>query len=335
MAILASSCLVVLIVVLTTLSLWYALQYLKTDADWSTFHAKLNKEYYRGRIIWITGASSGIGKALAYKYASLNMDCKLVLSSRRENVLNKIRTDLVQNKSFNIKENHILVLAMDCNERDIQYYKDKYNVILDHFKCKSIDILINNAGYSMRSYCIDFADKDHVDMYQANLITPTLLAKLVVQDAVKDKDNQFAHIVNVASVIARFHIPTRTIYSATKTGLLGFSYSLRDELTQYKDINVSVVLPGPVATNIDVTAKGKQGKGHNQQDSSIQSGMSTARCAELISNAVSHKIMETWPCVRPVLDGMYTIYYFPALYNRFVRSIVAKKLMKDAGYKSE
>merc|ERR1712037_669898 len=131
-----------------------------------------------------------------------------------------------------------MVLALDLSNKDINYYDTKYKSILKHFGVSSIDILVNNAGVSMRSTLVDFDIKDGTDMIQINLVSPIILTKLVLNDIVKNNKNKdsFGHIVNIESVISRLQCGYRTIYSATKSGLLGFGYSLNEELNDNPNI---------------------------------------------------------------------------------------------------
>ena len=162
-------------------SIYAAYQYNKMDCDWTTWHKRLDKSYFKDKIIWITGSSSGIGKQLAQYLASLNVGVKLILSARTESKLQQVKQELL-----NKYQTEIYVLPMDLSETDIIYYQSKYNSVLKQFDVSSIDILINNAGVGMRSAFLDFNAKDAVNMLQVNLVSPILLTKLVLTDMVKD-----------------------------------------------------------------------------------------------------------------------------------------------------
>ena len=114
------------------------------DCDYTTYTSQLNPEYYRNRIIWITGASTGIGKALTYYIASLNVGVKLVLTARRDQLLNYIKSEITN--KYSIPDKNIYILPMDLNTNNKDYLSTKYRTILNFFNVKSIDILINNAG---------------------------------------------------------------------------------------------------------------------------------------------------------------------------------------------
>jgi len=304
----------------------------RMDSDLSTYFSRLQPEYFRDRIIWITGASSGIGEALCYHAASLNVGVKLVISARRHQLLQQLQERLIAD--CNMRRSDVFVLPMHLNTTDVTYLNDKYQSILRHFNVRSIDILVNNAGFSMRSVLVDFDDNDAVDMVQTNLTAPIVLSKLVLSDILSDESSsqQFGHIVNVSSVAARFLPATRSVYAATKSALLGFTYCLDQELKEHPNVNVSVILPGPVRTDVDIKAKGKHGREYGKRDAAIQSGQTVERCAELILRAVSNKKLESWPVSQPVLSAFYSAFYLsPGKYDG--RNQISVQSLAAAGYK--
>ena len=297
------------------------------DADYTTYHSELNATYFNDKIIWITGASSGIGKALAHFIASLEThNTKLVLSARREAALKEIKNIILQTHNH-FKDNDILVLPLDLNNSDANYYTKQYESILKHFDTTNINILINNAGFTMRSSYADFNLSDTLSMLQVNLVSPMILSKLVLDDLkqvnqspniqapsattptrnktpmekTKAKDEidatrergicKAGHIVNVSSVAGRLWPAMRTSYTVTKVGLIGFGYALSHELTvkeEMENVFITSILPGPVATDIDTLAKGKGGTIHGKKDAMIANGMAPLRCAELMCVAISN-----------------------------------------------
>eukprot|EP01083_Nonionella_stella_P316529 1148261_1 len=279
------------------------------DADYTTYTSTLKPEYFRDRIVWITGASTGIGKALVHYIAGLNVETKFVLTARRLQLLKQIKNDITNPHKYNVKAQNVLLLPIDLCTPDKDYLIAQYEKVLSYFNVQSIDILINNAGFSMRSYLVDFAEKDTIDMVTLNLMTPMVLTQLVLRDMILD-DQQFGHIVNIASASARLWPATRSVYSSTKAGLLAFSYSLKDELAEYKNISISCIAPGLVQSDVDIAARGKYGIGHNKRDEGIQKGLNTRRCAQIICTAISNKILECWPANQPVLNLIYKAYLF-------------------------
>ena len=247
-------------------------------------------------------------------------------------LLKQLKQELME--KYGAANHDIMVLPMDLNSTDIDYLRGRYQSILNHFGVDHIDILINNAGFSMRSYAVDFAEQDTVDMVTTNLTTPIVLTKMVLQDIIKGPTSgkkPFGHIVNISSVAARYLPPTRTSYVATKSGLLGYGYALFEELKEHDDVCITTICPGAIQTNVDIAARGKGGKGHGKRDGTIQSGMSVDRCAELICIAVANKIHESWPMKQPSLTWFYRCFWLsPSSWDG--RSLISMKLRADAGY---
>jgi len=201
---------------------------------------------------------------------------------------------------------------------------------LEYFNIKSIDILVNNAGFSQRTYFIDFNENDNLKMLNVNLTTPLILSKLVLNDIIND-DNISGHIVNISSVAGRLNPSCRTTYSAVKSGLIGFGTSIQSELNPYPNVSVSTILPGPVKTNVDVEAAGKNGAKYDKRDAVIQTGMTPLRCSQLICIAISNNINEAWISTRPVLDLMYIVYYLPGIFG-YIRPSLNKRMKQVCGY---
>lgn len=191
-----------------------------------------------------------------------------------------------------------------------------------------------HCALSMRSFAVDFAERDTVDMVTTNLTTPIVLTKMVLSDIVNVAGSgltPFGHIVNISSVAARYLPPTRTSYVATKAGLLGYGYALFEELKEHDDVCITTICPGAIRTDVDIAARGKGGRGHGKRDGTIQSGMSADRCAELICIAAANKILESWPMKQPSLSWFYRCFYLsPSSYDG--RSLISTKLRADAGY---
>ena len=232
--------------------LYEACRWKNLDSDWTTagylWPRSVKKEYFRNRIIWITGASSGIGKALCYYLVSLKVNIKLIISSRRQQVLEDLKHDLITKNRNAIYSTDIYVLPMDLTKKTVKYYRKQYESIKEYFDVSSIDILINNAGIGMRSEFQKFHAKNSMDMLQTNLVSPIILTQLVLDDIINDNKNDklkpFGHICNVGSLIAYLLVAQQTTYNATKSGLLAFGTSLALELEGIDDVTITDVLPG-------------------------------------------------------------------------------------------
>ena len=145
---------------------------------------------FTNKVIWITGASSGIGKALALQLS--NLDCKLILSSRRESELNIV-------KSQCNNPNNVAILAFDLADYDMMKPLAKNAISI----FGSIDILINNGGISQRSLIIDTdisVDKKLISIHQVN--PKFILRNYMAQEAIDaSEDSDFSKLETLIVVL--------------------------------------------------------------------------------------------------------------------------------------
>ena len=184
--------------------------------------------------VLITGASSGIGKSMAYYFDKLG-NYKLVLVARNKEKLEELKNDL---------KCDVEVVSLDISIYD--------NCIKLHEMVKNIDILVNNAGFGLFGEFVN-ADLDkEMKMIDTNIRAVHVLTKLYLQDMVK---NDKGRILNVASIAGFMPGPLLDTYYASKNYVLRLSQSIREELRRKKsNITISVLCPGPVKTNFDDVA---------------------------------------------------------------------------------
>ncbi|PLW70627.1 SDR family NAD(P)-dependent oxidoreductase [Pseudohalioglobus lutimaris] len=229
---------------------------------------------FSGKIVWITGASSGIGKALAQAFAACG--AHLVLSGRRIDALQAVADEL---------SGETLVLPFEVTDFAVLEQK-----VEDAWGWKGrVDILVNNAGISQRSLAIDTQPQVYTELINIDLIAPIWLTQLQLQRMV---DAGGAHIVAISSVAGRIGAPLRTAYSAAKHGLIGYMDALRSEVAQPHNINVTNVLPGSVATDVSRNALTADGSTHGKSDANIDGGDQPADCAKAILEAVRENVPE-------------------------------------------
>lgn len=235
-------------------TLYETYRFTKLDSDWTTaghlLPRSVDVSYFKNRIIWITGASSGIGRALCQYLAALGVNVKLIISSRRQSALNELKSDILSKHKNEMYSTDIYVLPMDLTRKSMAYYREQYESIKEYFDISSIDILINNAGIGMMSSFHKFTAQNTADMLQTNLVSPMVLTQMVLFDILQNNKNDeqrpFGHIVSVNSVAAYMLPPGQTTYGATKAGLLGFGKGLASELERYPDVTITDALPGDV-----------------------------------------------------------------------------------------
>lgn len=190
--------------------------------------------------VLITGASSGIGKELAYVYAENNYD--LVLVARRKENLEKIKKEIIEQAKVNVE-----IVSMDLAE--LKSAEQLHKMIRE----KNIrpDVIINNAGFGIYGDFIDAELSQDEGMVLLNMMALTKLTKLFALDM---KKRGGGHIVNIASTGAFQPVPGIAIYAATKAYVLSFSEAIAYELKKH-NIFVTAICPGPTKTEFAKVAK--------------------------------------------------------------------------------
>lgn len=252
---------------------------------------------FQNKTIWITGASSGIGEALALEWAKHSPT--IILSGRNEERLNEVK----QNCEALGAKCFVVVLDLTDQKSIIDATK---NVLEKH---PSIDILVNNGGISQRSTAIETPVEVDRKIMETNFFGAVTLTKEVIPSMVKNRNG---HIVVISSVVGKFGFPLRTAYSASKHALQGFFDSLRAELTP-DNVKVTMVSPGRITTNISVNAIDKDGAKHGVMDPGQASGMPSDVCARKIISAVKRDKKEIFVGgkellmvkIRKFLPGLY------------------------------
>ncbi|CAI5764736.1 reductase SDR family member 7 [Podarcis lilfordi] len=227
-----------LIYLIVELAIW-----LRADSDLTVWAAewwgKKPEKELPGKVVWVTGASSGIGEEMAYQLAKLGSP--LALSARRENELERVKKKCIEISSLTDKD--ILIVPLDLTDRSAHEAATK--TVLKHFG--KIDVLVNNGGRSQRSLYVDTS----IDVYKAimelNYIGTISLTKYVLDHMIQRKQGK---IVTISSVMGIMGAPLATGYCASKHALQGFFNSLRPELADYPGISIINICPGPVQSQI-------------------------------------------------------------------------------------
>ncbi len=230
--------------------------------------------HFEGKNVWITGASSGIGKALSSAFSDAG--AKIILSGRRVDAL-QAAADTLSTPS--------LVLPFEVT--DYEALSGKVTQAWDW--AGTVDILVNNAGVSQRSLAIKTDPQVYTDLINIDLIAPIWLTQLQLPKMVEAGG---AHIVAISSVAGRIGPPLRTAYAAAKHGLIGYMDSLRTEVSVRHNIHVTNVLPGSVATNVSRNALTADGSSRGKSDANIDGGDDPADLAKDILDAVINKTPE-------------------------------------------
>jgi len=224
---------------------------------------------FEKKTIWITGGSSGIGEALALQFAS--QGARIVLSARRIDELNRVREACIER---GLPADEVLALPLDVTDEAsmptaVQRVRDTFG---------RIDMLINNAGISQRSLCVDTDMSVYRKIFEVDVLGQIALTKTVLPSML---ELHSGHIVITSSVAGKIGVPQRTGYCAAKHAVMGFFDALRAETSRH-GILVTTITPGFINTNISVNALKGDGSEFGSVDKDIAGGMDVTRCAEVI-----------------------------------------------------
>lgn len=223
---------------------------------------------FEDRTVWITGASSGIGSALAEALAGEG--ARLVLSGRRRGALDDVASRLGGDP---------LLLPFEATD-----WPALPAAVEAAWKWRGgVDILVNNAGVSQRSLAIDTAPEVYETIIAVDLLAPIRLTQLLLPLMA---ERGGGHIVAISSVAGRLGPVLRTAYAAAKHGLIGYCDALRAEVETAYGIKVTTVLPGSVKTEVAANALQGDGTARGASDANIEAGMEPAECARRILDAI-------------------------------------------------
>jgi len=261
------------------------------------------------KVVWITGASSGIGEAIAYKLAKEG--CKLIISARRVDELNRVKSNL------NINEENILILPIDLEEHNnankwTQKVVDKFN---------RIDILINNGGISQESFALNTTSEVEQKIMDINYFGNISLSKAVVPIMKKQKSGKIAVIT---SIIGKFGLPRLSTYAASKHALYGFYDSFRLEIKE-DGISVLLVCPGFINTNVTLNAITGDGSTFKKNSPAQENGMKTDVLANIFVKAIKSNRNHKYIGGKELLSIPFKIFLPSLFYNIMLKMSKNKK----------
>lgn len=258
---------------------------------------------FRDQVIWITGASSGIGEHLAYAFAAEG--AKLVLSSRNKEALDQVRSTCP-------KSTDVLLLPLDVSAFDA--LPTKAQQVIDHFG--RIDILINSAGISQRALIKDTDFSVDQRIMNVNYLGTVAATKAVLPFMLKQGSG---HIVVISSVMGKMGVPWRSGYAASKHALHGYFEALRAELAD-DNVAVTILIPGYVQSQATVNALKGDGSKNMTVSEANRNGMHPARFAEKALKAIYNKRQEVSIGGKEVY-AIYAKRFFPGFVSRMVKRV--------------
>lgn len=222
---------------------------------------------FKDNVSWISGASSGIGEALACALA--REGAIPILSARRAAELERVRE-----RCLELGAPDALVLPLDVT--DAAGMAPAVAAVRERFG--RIDTLVNNAGISQRSLCVDTGLDVYRQLFEIDVLGQIALTKAVLPVMLEQASG---HIAVTASVAGKVGAPYRTGYCAAKHAVMGFFDALRAEVAR-RGIRVTTITPGYIRTAISIHALRGDGSEFGSTDREIANGMDVDRCAQVI-----------------------------------------------------
>lgn len=257
----------------------------------------------QGKVVVITGASSGIGEALAHAF--YEHGSKVVLAARRATELERVKQDL-QSRKLTVSTLEPVTVVLDLADLDtLETFVEKvYNI------CGKVDILINNGGVSHRGSILHSKMEVFKQIMYINYFGSIGLTKAVLPKMVEKKSG---HVVFVSSVQGLIAIPDRAAYGASKHAMQAFGDSLRAEMKQH-NINVTVVSPGYIKTAISINAFNEAGSNHGVMDTSTAAGFTSEYAAEKMLDTIVNKENELVVSQFIPKLGIFLRHFAPSFY---------------------
>lgn len=227
-----------------------------------------NRISFREKVIWITGASSGIGEELAIQLSALG--ARLVLTSRNREALEKVRLRCASPAKL---------LPADLTAVNIPGLVQDAMPLFGR-----IDILINNAGIGQRASAEETAAPVLRQIMELDFFAPVLLTQALLPNF----RTHGGHVVITGSMAALMGVPQRTAYSAAKHAVMGYFESLQVE-HDIPGFHITIVSPGRIRTNLSLNALRGGGEKHGKMDEAQEKGIPAAECARRMIRAIAEK----------------------------------------------
>ncbi|XP_034220347.1 dehydrogenase/reductase SDR family member 7 isoform X2 [Prunus dulcis] len=277
--------LVVFISLFLLLFLFLSIKFATADGDFTLMSKRsVKRDQIEDKVVWITGASRGIGEVLAKQLA--NLGAKLIISARNEAELERVKKQLTGKHA----PDGVKVLPLDLASGE-DCLRDAVEKAESFFLNAGVDFMIHNAAIERPS------------TFNVNVLGTITLTRLLAPYMLRRGKG---HFVVMSSAAGKTPAPGQAVYSASKHALNGYFHTLRSELYQ-KGIRVTIVCPGPIETSTGSGAASSENK------ASSEKRVSSERCAELTIVAATHCLKEVWISYQPVLTVMYLVQYVPTV----------------------
>lgn len=270
-----------------------------------------------GKTVWITGASSGLGEALAHRFAQ--QGARLLLSARRVERLERVRdavssTDVLSAHGGTTRP-EVELLPLDL--ADFPSLADKTAQALS--RMGRIDVMVHNAGVGQRGLVTEstFAVDRH--LLDVNFLGPVAITKALLPSMI---DARSGHFVVISSVLGLMSMKRRAGYCASKHALHGYFNALRAEVDEL-GVRVLLVCPGHIDSEFSQQALDGEGRRHGVNDAGSRVGLSPDQCAEQTVRGLSRGLAEIYPA-KWETAGIYLNRLAPSLMRKVVARMRAR-----------
>jgi short-subunit dehydrogenase len=258
---------------------------------------------FQNKLVLITGASSGIGRALAKELA--NDGAKLIIADRNIEQLIDLKDECLKLTAFCETIQFDLSIANEVTNA-AKSILEKYGPVY---------LLINNGGISMRSLAVETPIENDRKIMEIDFFSYIILTKAFLPAMIQNGEGCIAA---TSSLSGKFGFGLRSTYAAAKHAIQGYFETLRIELRQH-GISVTIAYPASINTNISVNALKKDGNPHGVMDSAMAKGMTAEKCAKLYLNAIRKGRAEV------MIGGKeFIMYYLKRFFPRLFFSLIGK-----------
>ena len=255
--------------------------------------------YYKGKVVWVTGASSGIGREMALQLGS--MGALLILTARHLQALEAVQAI--------VKDTAAACRLLPCDLSDASQREDLCQRALAFFS--RVDILINNAGISQRAMAASSNNAAERQLMELDFFAPVGLTKGLLPHFLSRNQG---HIIYTGSMAGLMGFPQRSSYCAAKHALKGYAETLQLELA-HTGICIMLASPGRINTPISLSAITANGQPHNKMDEGQAHGIPAASCAQKILSAAAAGKSHVFVAGKERI--LYWLWWWwPAMYRR-------------------
>lgn len=260
--------------------------------------------HYSQKVVWVTGASSGIGESLVKEL--IKQHAFVVASARRESELQRIKNEC------GVGDDRFLVIPLDLSQQST----------FDDATTKAIswkghvDILINNGGISQRAKVLDTTLAVERSIFETNYFGTVELTRKILPHMMERKQG---HISVVSSVLGKLSVPGRSSYCSSKHALHGYFDALRAEIHKF-GIGVSIVCPGYIKTNVSKNALTADGTRYRVMDNTQEKGMDADKFSRKMLKKIARGRLE-FNIGGPEIYAIYLMRFIPWLVFSVQRKI--------------